>query len=678
MPTARFQTSFAAGVLGPGIHGRMDIAKYDVGLKVGFNCFIHAHGGISNRAGTEFVAEVMDHTKKHRILPFKRDETQNHILLMGDLSMKVIDMGLVVQDGGGDYSTATPFASADLVSIDYAQSVDVMYMAHHLHFPQEMRHNSITDWVFSDLPIDPTLPAPTGVTVTPKTAGSETYTYKVSPVEDGIEGFASIEGETTAAELLANAGAENVISWTGTASEYNVYRERSGVFGFIGFTDDTSFTDDNISADLTVTPVTAADIFTGAGEYPSVVTLHKQRLLLANSINQPETIWASRVGAYRNFTKSRILKADDRLETDLTGESINRVNGLLQLRELLAFASSGEFSLSGPDGALSATNPVQTQHGYAGSIKIKPLVVNSTALFVDSTGRAVRDLQYAFERDGYPGDDLSIFSYHYFENKQIAGWCYARNPFSVVWVYLDDGTLLSLTYNREHQVWAWCEHDVGGVVESVASVKEGTRDAVYLIVKRLINGNEVRYVERMRERTIGASRDGFFVDCGITHSGVTATDTITGLDHLEGETVVALADGNVVEGLVVTGGSVTLPRAAHLVHVGLRYYSEFETLPPAIVLQDVGSARGRPTSVSKVRVQLEKTRGISAGTNRDKMTRLVQTGGDLARDIELYTGMVDLTTYPGWDKDGTVIIRQDYPLPMTCLGISPEFTVGRT
>ena len=69
MPTARFQPSFAAGVLGPGLHGRIDIAKYDVALKVGLNVFVHAHGGVSNRAGLEFITEVMDSTKVHRLLP---------------------------------------------------------------------------------------------------------------------------------------------------------------------------------------------------------------------------------------------------------------------------------------------------------------------------------------------------------------------------------------------------------------------------------------------------------------------------------------------------------------------------------------------------------------------------------------------------------------------------------
>lgn len=677
MPTSRFQPSFAAGVLGPGLHGRIDIAKYDVGLKVGYNVFVHAHGGASNRAGTEMICEVMDHSLKHRLLPFTRDDDENFIMLMGNLSFKIIDNGAIVQSGGGDYQPPHPYTSSQLADLDYVQSVDVMYFAHDGKVPQEMSRTGATSWTFADLVIDPDITAPTGLTVTSKNAGAETYTYKVAPVVDGVEGFPSSAASDATSEELSISGAENVISWTGTADEFNVYRERNGVFGYIGFTESNTFTDDNISPDMTVTPVVASGLFGSSGNYPSRVTLFQQRLAFAASINQPETIWTSRTGVYKNFTRSRILKDTDRIELDLSGEQVNRVRFMMQLRELLVFASSGEFSITGPNGALVATNPVQTQYGYSGAAAVKPLVVEDTALFVDSTGRSVRDLRYAFEQDGYTGNDLSIFASHYFKGRQIAGWAFAKNPFSIVWVYLDNGKLLSFTYKREHQVWAWCEHDLGGEVESVATIPEGTEDAVYMIVKRTINGSTKRYVERLHTRTFTDVRDCFFVDCGITYDGAAAT-TITGLDHLEGEDVIALADGDVVEGLTVSGGSITLQNAASKVHVGLPYYAELETLPPAIDLDDVGSARGRPTSVSTLRLQFEETRGVKVGPNRDNFSEFIQTGGDLSVDIPLFTGMEEFTLYPEWDNEGTVVIRQDYPLPMTILGAAPDFSIGRS
>jgi len=622
----------------------------------------------------------MDSTKVHRLLPFTRDDDENYILLMGDLEMQIIDNGAIVQDGGGDYTPSTPFSSANLTELDYVQSVDVVYFAHHLHFPKRLSRTGAILWAFDDLPIDPDLAVPTGLTLTPKNAGTETFTYKVSPVTGGVEGFASAEVTTSLGEDLVIDGAENVIAWSGSADEYNVYRERNGVFGFIGFTSDLTFTDDNISADLTYTPIEAADLFVGAGNYPARVTLFQQRLILANTINQPETVFASRIGNYVNFTRSRILQDTDRIELDLSGQQVNRIKSMLQLRELLVFSSAGEFSVSGPNGTLLATNPIQTQYGYSGSSSVSPLVVEDTAIFVDRTGRSVRDLRYAFEQDGYSGNDLTIFASHFFENRTITGWAFAKNPFSIVWAHLDNGKLMSLTYKREHQVWAWCEHDVGGEVESIAVIPEGNEDAVYMIVKRLINGVTRRYVERMHSRdfSVDAPEDCFFVDSGLTYDGI-PTSTITGLDHLEGEVVVALADGDVVTGLTVAAGSVTLPREYSKVHVGLGYESEIENLPPAIDLKDVGSARGRPIKASKISLQLEKTRGIEASSSdRKGFTAFTQTAVDLALGIPLFTGMTSLQLYPDWNRDGTIVLRQRYPLPFTVLGISPELTIGRS
>ena len=787
MPTARFQPSFAAGVLGPGLHGRIDIAKYDVALKVGRNVFVHAHGGVSNRAGTRYVGAVEDQTLPHRLVPFERDDTDTAVLVFGDSTLRIVSNGAYVLSSGSPYQVTSPYTSAQAMALDHAQSIDVLFLAHPGVQQQRLGRFGVTDWRFEDLQINPTIPTetwignaaaapeiaaitqsgtysapkasrytykiaatvggvesfpsspktianvydidttaaanvvswaavtgatqyhvyrlkdgefglvnttaslslsdngssftaatkPKAITVTAGAAGAETYRYVVAPVVDGVEGFPSEPGQVTAAQSLDVAGAKNTITWLGRASLYRVYRERNGVFGYIGFTTKTTFIDDNIAPELNETPIEEATLFQGAGRFPSRVSLAQQRLIFAGSDIDPETVWASRVGEYQNFTRSQILLASDRMEVGLSGERINRIRGLLQLRELLVFASSGEFSVTGPEGTLSATNPVVTQYGYAGSAAVRPLVVDDTALFVDRTGRGVRDLRYAFEQDGYAGNDLSIFASHFFEGKTIAGWCYAQSPFSIIWVCLNDGTLLSLTYKREHQVWAWCEHDVGGAVESLASVREGSNDAVYMIVRRVVNGATKRYIERMADRDFTDAEDCFFVDCGITYSGA-ATTTITGLSHLNGETVVALADGDVVEGLVVSGGSVTLPRAASNVHVGLPFVAEGETLPPAVDLQDVGSGRGRPHLTSTMRVQMERTRGLKVGANSGDFTEMVQTGDDLAEPIGLFTGMEKLELFASWSPDGTVRFRQDYPLPFTILGLAPEVSIGRS
>ena len=679
MPTSRWTPAFSAGVLGPGLHGRLDLDKYDLGLKIGENVFVHAHGGVSNRAGTTFIGEVQDSADVHRLIPFKRGDGTNYILVFGDQTMRVIKDGAFVQDGGTDYSIATPFAATDIMDVDFVQSVDVMYFAHRSYYPRKMTRTSDTSWSFSNIAIDPTIGRPGLVTFTDTESGDgnekATYTYKVSAVtEGGIEGFPGDAYETSSRDVLDYRGCNVNLNWPDVAGadSYNVYRKRGGSYGYIGYSETSEFDDDNISADTSIAPYEAAGLFTTSDDYPGAVTIFQQRLIFASSNNLPETIWMSQVGDYENFSKSQILRDSDRVELDITGSTLNSVKYMIQLRELLVFAETGEWSVIGPQGGLPATNVAQTQYGYSGAGDVKPIVAEDTALFVDRTKRNVRDLRFALEQDGYTGNDLTIFSYHYFEGREIVDWAFQKNPFYLVWVVLDDGTLLSLTYKREHQVWAWARHDMGGDVENVAVIPEGGEDALYMIVKRTIGGSQVRYIERMESRIFTTLAASYHVDCGVTRSSGSALSTVTGLDHLEGETVSALVDGVPYSGLTVTGGSVTLPDDGKVVHVGLPFEAEIETLPPAINLEDVGSARGRPIKANKVYIQVENTTQIKAGPSSARMYEYAHSSEGA------YTGTVSVPLYPDWNREGTIIVKQTYPLPMTILGMAPDYTVGRT
>jgi len=683
MPSAKFQPSFAAGVLGPGLWGRIDLAKYDSALKTGKNVFVHMHGGVSNRPGLRYVCEVMNSGFPHRLVPFVREVDDTAVLVFGNNAMGIVSNGARVQSGGTDYTISTPWSAAQVDTLDTVQSVDVVFTAQRAVSPRRISRLGPTNWTISTVPINPTVAAPTISSVDSHggvvgDADGEDYSYQVTAVIDGTESFPSAIFTINDVERLDEAGAYNLITFTAVtgADEYRIYKVRSGVGAYIGFTSGLTFKDDNISADVTVTPPVAASYFAGSGNFPSVVSIYQQRLAFGASDNDPETVWMSRVGDYLNFTKSRALVASDRAEFDLSGEQLNRIRAMLQLRDLLVFTSAGEFSVTGPDGGFDATNPIVTQYGYVGSSQVKPLVADDTALFVDRSGRNVRDLRYAYESDGYAGNDLTIFASHFFERRKIVSWDMAKNPWSVIWTVLDNGKLLAMTYKREHQIWAWTEMVIDGWVESVCCVPEGGNDATYLIVRRTINGTDRRYIERFDDREFDDASGAFFVDCGITYSGAAIT-TVTGLDHLEGRAVVALADGDVVQNLTVTGGAVTLPHAASTVHVGLPFTAEIETLPPAIQFDDIGSARGRPHSISAIRIQMEATRGIKVVTEDGRANELVQTGGDLSQEIPLWTGMHELTAPPQWNRDGTIKIRQDYPLPMTVLGLAIDLTIGR-
>jgi len=760
MPLHGFFPSFAGGLLGPALHGRLDIGKYDVGLRVASNVFILTSGGFSNRMGTEFVAEVIDSTKTSVLVPFQPTVDQTYVIELGDLVGRIVQAGGVVVEAadtitgitqanpgvvtcgthgivndrrvfisgittgptelngrtfvaknvtattleledmwgtavdtsaltawsaGGTveelFQFVSPYTEIEAEAMKHAQSADTLYMAHRSHPSKKLQRTASTTWPITDLVFDPQNAAPTGVAVVSKNAGTITYTYVVSSVDvNGIESFQSTSGSDTTSEDLDNAGAENVVTWVAAAGavEYRVYRELNGIFGFVGFTDALTFTDDNIAPDTTDTPVQSFTDLQATDEYPGAVGIYQQRLALGSTNNLPEDIWESRIGDYENFTKSRITKATDRLHFSINGNFLQHIHHIMPIREMLVLTNAGEWSVAGVDGVLTPGKEVITQHGYAGASVVSPLVVNDSVLYVERFGNVIRDLRYAFETDGYQGNELSIFVPDLFRGRTVRDWTYAKSPFSIIWLVMSDGDLLSLTYHREHQVWAWAEHDVGGVVETITSVEESGVSAVYMTVKRTINSQTKRYIERMGGREFTAVEDGYFVDAGITYSGASTT-SITGLEHLLGETVVALADGEVVGALTVAAnGVVTLANAAVKAHVGKSYISDAETLPPNFDIKGKGKSRGLPQKVNKVQVQVERTRGISTGPNVAKLQAWRQPRDPLGLHIvpPIVDELINVHVDPLWTRDGTVYIRQSDPLPMTVLAVAPDMTVG--
>jgi hypothetical protein len=151
-----------------------------------------------------------------------------------------------------------------------------------------------------------------------------------------------------------------------------------------------------------------------------------------------------------------------------------------------------------------------------------------------------------------------------------------------------------------------------------------------------------------------------------------AVDELSGLDHLEGKTVSGVADGNLVEDLIVTGGAVTLPAPAVMICVGLPYVSELETLDlPG------DDARSRTKTVKKVRVEVEASRGIEAGRDLEHLS--AWQGRKVAHGygpVPLYSGDVELLVSGDWSKTGRAALRQRHPFPVTVLGITREVELG--
>jgi hypothetical protein len=578
------------------------------------------------------------------------------------------------------YRVGTPYNGTELDEIDFEQSADTMYLAHIDHAPTKLVRVSHTDWTFSSLTFGPTIATPTGVTATATTPNTDSQNgnnsyfpqgarYVVTAVNDDTGQESRRSAEVSVTNDLGLKRNYNTVSWTAVASanRYRVYKaESTGEFGYIGTTSQSSFRDDNIGADLNDGPPDLENPFPGVNDYPSTVSFFQQRLLFARTNNKPNAVWGSRTGNYENFDTSRPLKATDGLSFALVAGRVNAVNQLVSMSDLLALTSDSVFAVSGgQDGYLSPTNIVTNRENGRGSSRLPPLVVDNVCFYQTSVGNSVRTLGYTFESDGYTSNDMTIFSPHFFRDEAIMSWAYTQEPRSTIWAAREDGALLCFTWEQDQQVWGWTLCETDGAVESLCSVSENGEDRLYLTVRRTINGQERLFIERMASTHWGDVSDTCFMDCAVTFAFTSPATVLTNLFHLEGKSVVALADGAVIEDLVVQGGEVTLPQAASKVTVGLPYTASITTLPLAFQGKG-GWVIAKPQQASTVVLRLVESRGIYAGPAEDKLDEVRSRQREpFGTPPALITGTVSATLQPHISAGVEVVVSAPYPLPFT-------------
>jgi hypothetical protein len=525
------QSAFTNGELTPALHARIDLDQYKRGLKTLRNCFTHPHGGVSNRPGTTFVVEVKDSTKVTRLIPFQFNTTDTYCLEFGDLYIRVIRNGGQVLSGGSPVEIVTPYTEAQLFDLKFTQSADIITIVHPSHAPRELSRTSHTAWALNTITFAPSIGTVTGLS---SSAVGATYLYAVTAVhsetfEEGLPGYVTSLTRTS------------TLSWTAVtgAGRYNVYLATNGVYYLIGEAGTNSFLDATYTQDKTETPPTARNPFSGANNYPATVGYFNQRLCFGRTNNYPQTIWMSKVGSFKNFTVSSPYQDDDAITVTIDSNEVNEIRHLMALTDLSVLTSGAEAVITSNDNAFVFANLRRKIQSYYGVSEVTPVIVGKSALFTQDKGNVVREITYD-DLGNYTGNDRSIFSTHLFKDRTIVDWAYAKAPESIIWAVRNDGILLGLTHLSEQGVFAWHWHDTDGQFESVISISEGNESAVYVLVKRKINGSWKRYIERLHTRTTDDIRDCFFVDCGLS---LDLPVTITGITQANPVVVTATAHG---------------------------------------------------------------------------------------------------------------------------------------
>ncbi|RWP08613.1 MAG: hypothetical protein EOR00_32895 [Mesorhizobium sp.] len=424
------------------------------------------------------------------------------------------------------------------------------------------------------------------------------------------------------------------------------------------------------------------------GKYVQSGSLYEERLAFSRKFS----VYASATGDFENFATGE--EDDDALEfVQAGGGQANDITWIAESDGALVIGTLGgirALSGSGIDEALTPSSFKNRRSRTFGCAPLRPVDAGQSFLFVTRSRKSIAELTQS-ATGKFTSEDVGQVSEH-IPKQGVVELAFQTDPDPLLWFPLDNGELGGYTHQPSQEVRGMHRHRIAGsfsgsafsdsawgMVESaVVTPGQDGNDDLWLIVKRTIGGATRRTIEiKSVPFEYGEVADAFEVDCGLTYSGV-ATVTVTGLDHLNGETVDALADGIVYHGLTVAAGAVSLPGGAMAAkwQVGLPYEASADTLELDVGGRD-GSIVGRRKKVAKVILSLFEadTTGLEITSMQRGRWEPVRVPSVVAPDssANLFTGNVEVPIDDSWEGQGRVRIRHTNPTPCTIRAFTPVF-----
>jgi hypothetical protein len=579
---------------------------------------------------------------------------------------KTISIDDIAFIGDAPVEIATPFGEADLTTINYAQSADILYLCHPSHPVHRLERYGHQSWslaqiAFTDGPYLKANSTPT--TIAPSATSGFGITLTASAavfVATDVGRMIRIEHGSTWGHAVITAVA------SGTSATADVKK----AFGGTG-----------AEADWRL------GSWSETTGYPGISFFFEQRLGLACTTHQPQTFWLSQSADFENMTPddgAGEVADDDAIDYTISADQVNVIRWMVAYKELIIGTAGGEWTVRSEGSQLTPTDIEVRRHTGYGSARVDPALMRGRLIYLQKARRKVLEFAYDVRIDGFQSLDLTLLADH-MTRGGIEAMAYQQELESTLWCVRSDGALPTMTYQPDQQVVGWAQQILGGsfaggnaVAESVAVVPASSRDETWLICKRTVNGTTRRYiefVETMFERG-DAPEDAFYVDCGLTYSGE-PVDTITDLDHLEGETLKVLADGAVHPDVVVSDGQIALQSPASTVQCGLAYEHAYKSLKWDAG-SPIGTAQGQIKRIDGVTLVLLDSMNARIGPSPDKLRAISfrEVAHAMNKPIPLFTGELFAEFDGDYATDTRVCVRGDDPLPFTLLALAPHIKIN--
>ncbi|MCK4958886.1 MAG: hypothetical protein KAT00_05790 [Planctomycetes bacterium] len=675
MPKASpIQTSFNAGEFSPLMDGRVDFEKFRASLSLCSRWVPVIQGPVLKCPGTPHIINVRDDSKKSRLIPFQFSTEQAYQVEFADLFLRFFKDHALILDGP-PVEVASPYSETEVPDVQFVQSADVLYLFHPDFETRKLTRTSDIAWTltttdFMDGPFGSVNPDATN-TMTPNgTTGSITL--------------------TTINDTFVSTDIGRLVRFQDSAAEWTWLE----ITAFSSTKIVTALVRGQDLATTTASDVWRLGVFSETTGYPATGTFFEDRLMVGGATFTPQRIDGSKTGDYENFEATApdgTVASDNAVSFTFNARQVNAIQWMDDGEKGLTVGTTGGEWIVRPSTlseALSPTNVQAKKSTAYGSKRTTPLSIANATLFIQKAARKVRELTYVFELDGFRAPDLTILAEHVSQTG-LAEIVYQQEPHPIVWARREDGLLLGMSYSRNEDAIGWHRHPIAGVsdaqgspaiVESISVIQspDGTRDELWMIVQRYVDGTVVRHIEYMDKfwESGDDPKTSVFLDSALSYSGAPVT-TLSGLDHLEGETVGILADGATHPDKTVSGGEVTLDRETSDAIVGLSYQSNLETQRIEAGAAD-GTAQGKTKRIHRVVVRLIDTLGLKYGRSQggvpeDIFALEFRKGSDpMDQAPPLFTGDKDLNWPAGYDTEGRMYIRHEDPLPATIAALMPQ------
>lgn len=672
-----FQSSLNKGELDPRLIGRIDLQAYYHGLKEAKNVLTIPQGGAKTRPGMEFLGTALGNGRAEN---FSFSTAQNYLLVFTDLRLQIYKEGVLqtnINGSGFDY-VVTTLTLAQIQVMDYIQSADTVIITQADIAPQKITRTSDTDWTIADLTLtnvpqfdfnDGLSPAPTSeiqqITLFSyvegdiyKLALEGILTEEIQFAGDDTTNVDNIQRELQALINTGNTGITVAVSASPNIFDITFSGESAKDWKLLV---GSAFTTQSATFKITTTRTQAGtareeDSWSNARGWPMTCTFHEARLWFGGSTFRPSTIWGSKVNQFFDFNVGRSLD-DEAVTITLDTDQVNAIQALFSNRSFQIFTTGGEFVIT--ESPITPANVAAKPQGRLGSKRLRPATIEGVTYFVQRTGKVLNQFLFNDEENATRTRNISILSPHIIKNPVQIYSSRGTESSDANYIYIvnDDGTMTVFNTMLAEEVSAFTRWETNGLIKSAAVVD----DEVNFIVERTIGGSPVYFIER--------ENDLLNTDSAVLGTGL-ASDTLTGLDHLNGETVIVKADGAVQADEVVSGGSITIGREADTIEAGLEWTPIIITMPVNIGL-DNGPNAASKKRILRAALQLFESNGVIINGQRiaDK------TIGQDQFDAPTPNTGIERIHLGGWSTEATVEITRTTPMAFTILSIGLEVAI---